>query len=76
MGLPPLRVRTQCRCVQRLVDPQVRGWSSTPAMATPICFANDAGRREGYLLAGAGDDKTDIVVYTEFYNRPQSSRDR
>src|SRR5438046_3119154 len=32
-------------------------------------FANDAGEERGYLLAGTGDDKTDIVVYAEFYNR-------
>ncbi|MEP6603154.1 MAG: TonB-dependent receptor [Spartobacteria bacterium] len=31
--------------------------------------ANDAGEERGYLLAGTGDDKTDIVVYAEFYNR-------
>ena len=27
------------------------------------------GEERGYLLAGTGDDKTDIVVYAEFYNR-------
>jgi iron complex outermembrane recepter protein len=32
-------------------------------------FANDAGEERGYLLAGTGDDKTDIIVYAEFYNR-------
>ena len=32
-------------------------------------FANDMGEERGYLLAGTGDDKTDIVVYAEFYNR-------
>jgi len=31
--------------------------------------ANDMGEERGYLLAGTGDDKTDIVVYAEFYNR-------
>src|SRR5438309_8120432 len=31
--------------------------------------ANDMGAERGYLLAGTGDDKTDIVVYAEFYNR-------
>src|SRR5438874_2756957 len=32
-------------------------------------FANDMGEERGCLLAGTGDDKTDIVVYAEFYNR-------
>src|SRR6476469_9522008 len=36
---------------------------------TNLGFANDAGEERGYLLAGRGDDKTDIVVYAEFYNR-------
>ena len=36
---------------------------------TNLGFANDAGEERGYLLAGTGDDKTDIVVYAEFYNR-------
>jgi iron complex outermembrane recepter protein len=36
---------------------------------TNLGFANDAGEERGYLLAGKGDDKTDIVVYAEFYNR-------
>lgn len=36
---------------------------------TNLGFANDAGEERSYLLAGAGDDKTDIVVYAEFYNR-------
>src|SRR5438067_12865830 len=31
--------------------------------------ANDAGEERGYLLAGTGDDKTDIVIYAESYNR-------
>src|SRR5438067_4746236 len=31
--------------------------------------ANDMGEERGYLLAGTGDDKTDIVVYAEFYKR-------
>src|SRR5438874_5313469 len=35
----------------------------------PISSANDMGEERGYLLAGTGDDKTDIVVYAEFYNR-------
>jgi iron complex outermembrane recepter protein len=36
---------------------------------TNLGFANDAGEERGYLLAGTGDDKTDIAVYAEFYNR-------
>jgi iron complex outermembrane recepter protein len=36
---------------------------------TNLGFANDAGEERSYLLAGTGDDKTDIVVYAEFYNR-------
>jgi outer membrane receptor protein involved in Fe transport len=29
---------------------------------------NDRGEERAYLLAGTGDDKTDIVVFAEFYN--------
>jgi iron complex outermembrane receptor protein len=36
---------------------------------TNLGFANDAGEERAYLLAGTGDDKTDIVIYAEFYNR-------
>jgi iron complex outermembrane recepter protein len=36
---------------------------------TNLGFANDAGEERSYILAGAGDDKTDIVVYAESYNR-------
>ena len=36
---------------------------------TNLGFANDMGEERAYLLAGAGDDKTDIVVYAEVYNR-------
>ena len=32
-------------------------------------FANDAGEETAYLLAGTGDDKTNLVVYAGFYNR-------
>src|SRR3981081_537579 len=32
-------------------------------------FANDQAEVRSYVLAGTGDDKTDIVVYAEFYNR-------
>ncbi len=32
-------------------------------------FANDAGEESAYLLAGTGDDKTNLVVYAGFYNR-------
>jgi iron complex outermembrane receptor protein len=39
--------------------------------------SNDQGEELGYLLAGTGDDKTDIVVYAELYNRAAIySRDR
>src|SRR5207247_1043697 len=31
--------------------------------------SNDQGEERAYLLAGTGDDKTDIVVYAEVYNR-------
>src|SRR5947208_580083 len=36
---------------------------------TNLGFANDMGEERAYLLAGTGDDKTDIVIYAEFYNR-------
>src|SRR5438552_5841905 len=36
---------------------------------TNLGFANDAGEERAYIIAGTGDDKTDIVVYAEFYNR-------
>src|SRR3989475_4491978 len=36
---------------------------------TNLGFAHDMGEERAYLLAGSGDDKTDIVVYAEFYNR-------
>ena len=32
-------------------------------------FANDAAEETAYLLAGTGDDKTNIVVYAGWYNR-------
>ena len=39
--------------------------------------SNDQGEERAYLLAGTGDDKTDIVVYAEVYNRAAIySRDR
>jgi iron complex outermembrane recepter protein len=39
--------------------------------------SNDQGEEMGYLLAGTGDDKTDIVVFAEIYNRAAIySRDR
>jgi iron complex outermembrane recepter protein len=31
--------------------------------------SNDAGEWEGWIKAGVGDDKTDIVVIADFYNR-------
>jgi iron complex outermembrane receptor protein len=36
---------------------------------TNLGFANDQDEERGYILAGSGDDKTDLVVYAEFYNR-------
>jgi len=36
---------------------------------TNLGFANDMGEERAYLLAGTGDDKTNIVVYAEVYNR-------
>ncbi len=36
---------------------------------TNLGSANDAAERRAYLLAGTGDDKTDIVVYAEYYDR-------
>ena len=36
---------------------------------TNLGSANDMGEERAYLLAGTGDDKTDIVVYAEVYNR-------
>jgi outer membrane receptor protein involved in Fe transport len=36
---------------------------------TNLGFANDMGEERAYLFAGTGDDKTDIVVYAECYNR-------
>ncbi|MEY2491543.1 MAG: iron complex outerrane recepter protein, partial [Verrucomicrobiota bacterium] len=44
---------------------------------TNLGASNDQGEELGYLLAGTGDDKTDIVVYAQFYNRAAIfSRDR
>ena len=43
---------------------------------TNMGFANDSAEEEGWLLAGTGDDKTDLVVFAEWYNRAGiSSRD-
>jgi iron complex outermembrane receptor protein len=36
---------------------------------TNMGSSNDAGEREGWLKAGTGDDKTDIVVIADFYDR-------
>ena len=41
---------------------------------TNLGFANDRGEETGYLLAGTGDDKTNIVVYAGFIIVPQSIR--
>ena len=35
---------------------------------TNLGFANDRGEETGYMLAGTGDDKTNIVVYAGMYN--------
>ena len=35
---------------------------------TNLGFANDQGQETMYLLAGTGDDKTNIVVYAGYYN--------
>jgi iron complex outermembrane receptor protein len=44
---------------------------------TNLGSSNDAAEREGYLLAGTGDDKTEIVVFAEYYDRAAIfSRDR
>src|SRR6266403_6026902 len=44
---------------------------------TNLGASNDQGEERGYLLAGTGDDETDIVVYAESYNRAAIfSRDR
>src|SRR3989442_1199966 len=43
---------------------------------TNLGFANDRGEETGYLLAGTGDDKTNIVVYAGIYNAAEiASRD-
>src|SRR5262249_40035398 len=36
---------------------------------TNLGFANDMGQEVGYLLAGTGDDKTNIVVYAGVFNQ-------
>src|SRR5947209_15082626 len=44
---------------------------------TNLGASNDQGEELAYLLAGTGDDNTDIVVYAEVYNRAAIySRDR
>src|SRR5881398_2404985 len=44
---------------------------------TNLGASNDAGEWEGWLKAGVGDDKTDILVIADFYNRAEIfSRDR
>src|SRR6266446_1588792 len=43
---------------------------------TNLGFANDQGEETAYLLAGTGDDKTNIVVYAGLYNAAEiASRD-
>lgn len=36
---------------------------------TNLGFANDQDEERAYLLAGAGDEKVDILIYAEIYNR-------
>lgn len=44
---------------------------------TNLGASNDAAEREGYLLAGTGNEKTDIVIFAEYYDRAAIfSRDR
>jgi iron complex outermembrane receptor protein len=44
---------------------------------TNLGASNDMGEREGWLKAGTGDDKTDILVIADFYDRAAIySRDR
>jgi iron complex outermembrane receptor protein len=44
---------------------------------TNMGASNDAGEYEGWIKAGVGDDKTEIVVIADFYNRAEIfSRDR
>src|SRR5437660_1840317 len=44
---------------------------------TNLGASNDAGEWEGWLKAGVGDNKTDIVVIADFYDRAEIfSRDR
>jgi iron complex outermembrane receptor protein len=44
---------------------------------TNLGSSNDAAEREGYILAGTGDDKMDIVVFAQYYDRAAIfSRDR
>ena len=65
--------------VQRFVDPQVsRSSKFTLSYGnTNLGASNDQAERLAYVLAGTGDDKTDIVVYAEWYDRDAIySRDR
>jgi iron complex outermembrane receptor protein len=44
---------------------------------TNLGSSNDAAERESHLLAGIGDDRTDIVVFAGYYDRAAIfSRDR
>ena len=44
---------------------------------TNLGSSNDMGEWEGWIKAGAGDDKTDILIVADFYNRAAIySRDR
>ncbi len=36
---------------------------------TNLGASNDQAEKLAYVLAGTGDDKTDIVVYAEYYSR-------
>src|SRR6266404_4060049 len=60
-----LGVRTPTDLILRI--PAATG-SNTTENNTNRGFANDRGEETGYLLAGTGDDKTNIVVYAGIYN--------
>src|SRR5205807_10342842 len=44
---------------------------------TNLGASNDAAEREGYIMGGTGDDKTDVVFFAQYYDRAAIySRDR
>ncbi len=71
MVLPPSTARTRSAGVFNVwLIHKFRGLELYTSYGnTNLGFANDMGEERAYLLAGTGDDKTDIVVYAEFYNR-------